>query len=63
MQVDDPYKTARGKYSRPGSETTTFDPFVTAMWEVYRNNAPAQDYSGKNFKWIWKGNSGAWIAN
>lgn len=63
MQEEDPYKTARGDYSRPKSESTTFDPFVTAMWKSYRSNAPDQDYSGKNFKWIWKGNSGIWILN
>ena len=63
MQEEDPYKTARGKYPRPRAETTTFDPFVTEMWKSYRNNAPEQDYSGKNFKWIWKGNSGIWISN
>ena len=63
MQEEDPYKTARGNYSRPRSETTTFDPFVTEMWKSYRRNAPDQDYSGKNFKWVWKGNSGIWILN
>lgn len=63
MSEDDPYKIVRGNYSRPKSETTTFDPFVTAMWKAYRPNAPDQDYSGKNFKWIWKGDSGIWISN
>jgi hypothetical protein len=63
MREDDQYKAARGDFSRPGSETTTFDPFVTAMWKTYRHLAPDQDYSGKNFKWIWKGNSGIWIPN
>jgi hypothetical protein len=63
MQEDDPYLTGRGNYQRPKAEMTTFDPFVTAMWKAYRHNAPDQDYSGKNFKWIWSGNSGIWISN
>jgi hypothetical protein len=63
MQEEDPYKTARGNHSRPKNETTTFDPFVTAMWKYYRYNAPNQDYSGKNFKWVWQGDSGIWISN
>ncbi|MBG0858898.1 MAG: hypothetical protein IQL11_05300 [Bacteroidales bacterium] len=63
MQEEDPYAQTRGDHSRPGAETTTFDPFVTAMWKSYRKNAPDQEYSGKNFKWVWKGNSGIWIPN
>jgi len=63
MQVDDPYEIARGKYPRPKAETTTFDPFITEMWKSYRYNAPVQDYSGRNFKWIWEGNSGKWVTN
>jgi hypothetical protein len=63
MREDDPYKEARGKRGRPGAETTTFDPFVTAMWKEYRERAPEQEYSGKNHKWAWQGRSGGWIPN
>ncbi len=63
MQEEDPYEKARGNYSRPKAETTTFDPFVTAMWKSYRHDAPIQDYSEKNLKWVWEGNSGIWISN
>jgi hypothetical protein len=63
MREDDPFKEARGSYRRPGAEAETFDPFVTAVWKAYRQKAPEQDYSGKNYKWIWKGNSGIWIPN
>ena len=63
MLEEDPFVKARGDNSRPGAETTTFDPFVTEMWRNYRKNAPEQDYSGKNFKWIWEGNKGIWVPN
>lgn len=60
MREDDPYNEARGKYGRPQPETTTFDPFVTEMWKKYRDPAPDQEYSGKNFKFIWQGEKGIW---
>lgn len=63
MQEDDPYAADRGDNRRPQAETTTFDPFVTAMWKAYRPFSPEQDYSGKNFKFVWKGNRGVWIPN
>lgn len=63
MREDDPYREARGKYRRPSAETTTFDPFVTAMWKAYRPAAPQQEYSGKNYKFVWEGNKGVWIKN
>lgn len=63
MREDDPYKNARGKYPRPDEETKASDPFVTAMWKAYRPNAPEQEYSGKNFKRVWEGNTGVWIPN
>lgn len=52
MREDDPYKDKRGKHPRPPDETTTYDPFVDAMWKAYRKTAPEQDWSGKNRKWI-----------
>ena len=60
MREDGPYREARGSYPRPRAETTTFDPFVTAMWKAYRPSAPEQERSGKHFKWVWKGNKGVW---
>lgn len=63
MREDDPYKAARGNHPRPSQETQAWDPFVTEMWKAHRKNAPEQEMSGKNFKWIWEGNIGKWIPN
>ena len=63
MRPDDPYKAARGNHPRPADETKTFDPFVTAMWQAYRQSAPEQEYSGNNLMWVWQGRSWAWIPN
>jgi hypothetical protein len=63
MRSDDPYAAARGGRSRPGQETTTFDPFVDAVWRAYRDTAPAQEYSGVNFKRIWEGEQPKWVPN
>lgn len=63
MREDDPYREARGTYKRPGGESQTFDPFVTAMWKAHRKNAPEQEMSGKNMKWVWQGNKGVWVLN
>lgn len=63
MQVDDPYKEARGKHTRPALETKAFDPFVTAMWRTYRKTAPKQEESGNNMKFVWEGKEWKWIPN
>jgi len=63
MREDDPYKEARGNHPRPGGETKTFDPFVTEMWKAHRQNAPEQEMSGIQRKWVWQGNKGVWIPN
>lgn len=63
MRQDDPFKYARGEYPRPQQETKAFDHFVTEMWRAYRKDAPAQEVSGKNLKFIWEGGKGKWIAN
>ncbi|MDB5260731.1 MAG: hypothetical protein JWQ14_12 [Adhaeribacter sp.] len=63
MRLDDPYASARGIHSRPKAETTTFDPFVTAMWRAHRDNAPQQEMAGKPRMWIWQGDKGAWVPN
>jgi len=64
MREDDPYKDARmqGGRQRPNGETNTFDPFVTAMWKTYRQNAPDQEMSGIRKKFVWEGNRGVWRA-
>lgn len=63
MRPDDPYADARGERGRPKSETTTFDPFVTAMWKTHRKNAPEQEMAGNPRKWVWQENKGVWIPN
>ena len=63
MREDDPYKEARGSYPRPRAETTTFDPFVTAMWRAHRSAAPEQEMAGNHRMWVWQGNKGVWISN
>jgi hypothetical protein len=63
MREDDPYKESRGSHPRPKAETTTTDPFVTAMWKQHRKNAPVQEKSGNNKMWVWKGNKAEWVDN
>lgn len=64
MREDDPYAKARGRHARPKAETTTNDPFVTAMWKAHRKKAPEQDMAGNPRKWIWgEGDSWEWIPN
>lgn len=61
MREDDPYKEARGTHDRPKQETTTFDPFVTAMWKAHRKDAPEQEMAGNPMRWIWaEGESRDW---
>lgn len=55
MREDDPYAAARGNSPRPKPETTTYDPFVTAMWHAYRPLAPAQEMAGDNRNWTFQG--------
>lgn len=63
MRLDDPFEDARGKHGRPKMETTTFDPFVTAMWRKHRADAPEQEMSGNHKKWIWEDGRGKWVPN
>lgn len=64
MREDDPYKKTRGAYPRPEMETTTFDPFVTAMWKAHRKHAPEQDMAGDPRMWVWgEGRSWSWVPN
>ena len=62
MREDDPYTDKRGSLPRPAKETTTYDPFVDAMWRAHRPTAPEQSMSGKNRKWI-VGEPGWWEPN
>ena len=54
------YVQARGTHKRPEWETTTWDPFVTAMWKTYRKNAPEQEMSGNNLKASWERKPDGW---
>ncbi len=64
MREDDPYAEARGSRPRPSAETTTFDPFVTAMWKAHRASAPEQEMAGNPRMWIWgEGSSWSWVPN
>lgn len=63
MREDDPYEWARGGRPRPRAETTTNDPFVTAMWKAHRKNAPKQEMSGNHMKWVWRDGKGVWEPN
>ncbi len=63
MREDDPYADARGTRPRPQQETTTYDPFVTAMWRAHRSQAPAQEMAGNNQKWVLQGKKWDWISN
>ncbi len=63
MREDDPYEKNRGDHPRPKGETQTFDPFVTEMWKAYRHQAPVQNISGNNMKFVWEGDKGKWIPN
>lgn len=64
MREDDPYASARGERGRPKTETTTFDPFVTAMWKAHRKGAPEQEMAGNPRMWVWdEGNNWKWVPN
>ena len=62
MRTDDPYAEQRGGHPRPKQETTTYDPFVDAMWRAYRESAPEQPLAGGNRKWT-VGEPGHWERN
>ncbi|GHB83069.1 hypothetical protein [Persicitalea jodogahamensis] len=62
MRQDDPYAAARGNYPRPKQETTTYDPFITAMWRAHRPQAPAQEMAGNNRKWTLQGKKWGWVS-
>ena len=61
MSEEDPYKEARGSYSRPTLETGIINPFVTGMWKTYRHHVPKQPMSGVRKKWVWVGDKELWV--
>ncbi len=63
MRDDDPYASGRGTHPRPKAETTTYDPFVTAMWRAHRSQAPAQERAGNPRKWVLNGKKWEWVSN
>jgi hypothetical protein len=64
MSPDDPYAAQRGRFLRPRDEGRTFDPFVDAMWAVYRKTVPPQGGTTRSLKWIWKnGSQGEFVPN
>ena len=63
LEEDQRYTEARGvNKKKPVWETSTWDPFVDAMWRAYRKTAPQQEFSGKNSKWV-PGREGKWEPN
>lgn len=63
MQKDNSQQQSSGNRPRPSEEGKASDLFVTEMWGKYRETAPLQPNSGKNFKWIWEGKTGKMIPN
>jgi hypothetical protein len=57
---DDPYKANRGTQPKPVWETTTWEPFVNAMWVAYRKTAPEQEMAGNNVKSEWDKQADGW---
>ena len=65
MRQEDIYAANRGGVSRPGSEGTAFDAFVTNMWTLYRDQVPDQADGDLERMWIPTGGglSGSWAPN
>jgi len=63
MRLDDPYAERRGQHKRPAGETSTFDPFVDAMWREYRQTVPDQESGGNPRKWVEGKDTGKWVPN
>ncbi len=51
MRRTDVYAANRQGYPRPPEETTTFDPFVDAFWDLHRRDVPAQPDGSTDLKW------------
>ncbi|GAA2539044.1 hypothetical protein GCM10010409_11990 [Mycolicibacterium diernhoferi] len=51
MRKTDQYAADRQGHERPPEETTSFDPFVDAFWDLHRNNVPAQRDGPTDLKW------------
>jgi hypothetical protein len=51
MRKPDVYAASRKGQPRPPDETTSFDPFVDAMWELHRGDVPSQPNGATDLKW------------
>ncbi|MCE9612826.1 MAG: carbohydrate-binding protein [Lentisphaerae bacterium] len=63
MLVSEPYGANRAPHARPADETSTFDPFVDAMWRTYRDAAPEQPMAGNPRMWVHEGGASKWVPN
>jgi len=64
MRKDDIYAADRQGYERPPEETTTFDPFVDAFWNLHRSSVPAQPDGPTNLKWdVNESDDMKWVSN
>ena len=64
MRKTDLYAANRQGYERPPEETTSFDPFVDAFWNLHRGDVPAQPDGPSDFKWdVNRGDGLKWVSN
>jgi hypothetical protein len=65
MRKTDRYAADRQGYPRPPEETTSFDPFVDAFWDLHRGDVPAQPDGPSDLKWDVNGGDSAvkWVSN
>lgn len=64
MRKTDVYAANRQGYERPPEETTSFDPFVDAFWELHRGSVPAQPDGPTNLKWdVNESDEMKWVSN
>ncbi len=64
MRKTDLYAANRQGYERPPEETTSFDPFVDAFWDLHRDNVPAQPNGPTDLKWdVNRSDDLKWVPN
>lgn len=63
MQQEDAYAANRGQHPRPQQEGKTNDPFVDAMWHMYRASAPQQPMAGNPRMLVWTDSGLKWVPN
>lgn len=67
MREQDIYADQRDGATRPATEGTSFEPFVDAMWRLYRDGVPQQPDGFHERMWHSTGNggglSGYWVDN